>query len=148
MADENGVAVRCVLQAKELLEAMDELKGKVHVIYSEEDLYEKTKGLVYPVVGILYGGLVSSSESGKETHKVGVSSDVRVTIVVLDKRRTGASELGNLELINRFDRMRKQFRNVRSPTGHVWRFGMEGATESKSGVMVMFQRWTTPAQLV
>lgn len=149
MSDEfEDVSIDSLEHIESLLDSVPAFKGRVHIIFSEEDLFDKTKGMIYPIVGLLYGGMTSVGDGWKESGKMGISNELRVTVIILDKRVTTSDPKTNLRILQKLGMIRRKIHKVKAPSGHFWRFQMEGAMESKSGVMVMFQRWSCPVQLV
>lgn len=144
----DAIANKCVSQVKDVVSGIEGLSGKVFFIAEEGDLQNKLKGLVYPIVGILYGGMKAISEGEKSSMRVGVSAELSITIIWLEKKGTLQGTDNQVVSIDSLDTLRRAFRGVRSPSGHVWRFLLEGTVPLKDGVIAFFQKWSCPVQLV
>lgn len=138
----------CIESVEQLLKSLDDFGSKVFYIYSEDELLDKTKAISLPAMGVVYDGMRSLSESGKDTGKIGVSAEIVVTVIVVFRRENFSTVDPKLKVVQVLDSIRNKFRGVRSPTGHLWRFQLEAAVEGKKGLQSYIQRWSTPVQLV
>lgn len=142
-----GIAINCITDIADRLNVIPSLKGKVFHVYSEQELTERTKGLTLPCVGVVYDGLRSVGESG-DTSKMGMSSDIVVTIMLFFKQDTRAKVDPKDTMVALMDSIRDAIIGTRSPSGHNWKFQMEIPVAGKLGVLAYLQRWSTSTQLV
>lgn len=144
-----NAATLCIDDVEQVLQSIASLKGKVLNVYGEEELMDSTSIITYPACGIVYEGMRSLEEGGA-TNKVGTSSELVISIILIDTytKMTKAGSRKNAAPI--LDAIRETMMQVkrRSPTGHKWRFIVEAAASPKSGVVLWVQRWSTPVQLV
>lgn len=142
----SGVAVNCINDIEAKLSTIQALKGKVFSVYSEEELTEKTKGVVFPAVGVVYDGMRASPEPGA-TLKMGLSAELVISVMVFFKQNTKATKDPKDTMIDLMDTIRNSIKSTKSPSGHYWKFQLEAAVEGKQGVLAFIQRWATPVQL-
>lgn len=142
------VAINCIEDIVKKVETVPGLKGRVFHVYSEEELIERTKGLSFPCAGIVYDGMRAISEGGKDTHKIGGSAELVVSVMVFFRQDTKAKVDPKETTVAVLDSLRGKLITTKSPTGHFWKFQVEAAVEGKNGVLAYLQRWATPIQLV
>lgn len=147
MSSSAAIAERCLLDLERILAAVPVLSKRVFQVYSEEELLEKTKGLSYPCVGVVYDGMRASGEN-KDTGKQGVSAELVCTIMLFFRQESLAKQDAKLVAVTTLDGVRDAIRGVRSPSGHFWKFQLEASVGGKNGVLTYLQRWSTPVQLV
>lgn len=127
------------------------LTGKVVIAYDENDLLDVVKGVrSFPAVGVVYEGMRSQSEDYKETAKVGLSCEVVLGFVLIERgdeiHRTDQKKVRAIEYL---DGMRYQFINQRSTvTKHFWHFMVEAPAALRTGAVCWVQRWSLPVQLI
>ena len=85
------VASKCVDDLKTKLESLAKLKGKAFWVYNEDHLMDKTKGITFPAVGVVYEGIRAVSENQKDTYKVGFSGELVASIMVIQRPDTISS---------------------------------------------------------
>lgn len=142
----SSIARLCVEDIKSRLDAVVELTGKVHQVYTETELFDKTKGLVFPCIGVVYEGMRPQAEP-KVSHKIGTSVELVVAIVVLFKNNANAEADSKLDTVDMLDVLRDTIKDTRSPSGHFWKFQLEAGTSVEGNTLVYMQRWATPVQL-
>lgn len=142
-----NIAINCTEDLAAKIAAVPLIKGKVFTVYSEEELVEKTKGLAYPCVGVVYDGMRATAEPGP-TSKQGLSVDLTVSLMVFFRPDTRAVKDPKLTMVELMDTLRDLIITTRSPSGHLWRFQVEVPVQGKSGILAYIQRWSTPAQLI
>lgn len=126
------------------------LTGKVVVAYDENDLLDVLKGVrSFPAVGIIYEGMRSLSEESNSTAKVGLSCEVVLGCVLVERgdeiHRTQEKKVRAIEYL---DAMRYQFMGQRSTvTQHFWHFMVESPAALRTGAVCWVQRWSLPVQL-
>ena len=137
-------------QLKEALQSVAALNNRVLFAYGEDDLFDQTKTIIKPCVGIVYEGMRPQPEGDKTTHRVGISNDSTFTFVlVMDSKFLGLDQ--RTAAIRLLDDLRAAVRaqnKNRSATGHFWRFAGEFPAGEKNGTVVWLQRWANPIQLV
>ena len=133
------------LEAK--VQLIAEFRNKTFSVYSEEELIEKTKGIGYPCIGVIYNGITSQVEVGS-TQKVGGSGEIIISLLVMIRQNTIAKADPKEQIIGKLDQIRSKIMGTKSPTGHFWKFQMEIPVVGKSGLLAYLQRWATPVQLV
>jgi len=127
-----------------------DLTGKVVVAYDENDLLDVLKGVKsFPAVGIVYEGMRSQSEEGKPTAKVGISCEIVLGLVLVERgdeiHKTFQKKVRAIEYL---DAMRYQFMGQRSTvSNHFWHFMVEAPAALRSGTVCWVQRWSVPVQL-
>jgi len=142
----SAIANECVKDVVDRLNSIPDLKGRSFHVMSDNELLEKTKGLMYTCSAVIYGGITSVPDSGA-THKVGLSATLTVDVLLFFKSSPSASSDPKVSAVELLDTVRAKFKDTRSPTGHFWRFTSERPVEVKSGVLGYLQRWTSPVQM-
>ncbi len=137
----------CVDDLESKVQLVAEFKTRTFTVYSEDELIEKTKGIGYPCVGIIYNGITSQPEVGA-TQKIGGSGEIIVSLLVMFRQNTIAKVDPKEQIIGKLDQIRSKIMCTKSPTGHFWKFQMEIPVVGKSGLLAYVQRWATPVQLV
>lgn len=143
----NPIATKCVTDVVTRIETVPEMKGKTFHVMSDQELLDKTKGLMYSCVAVIYGGITSVAEDG-DTGKKGVSCELSMDVILFFRGNAQAQNDPKVGAVAMLDTMRDKMREGRSPSGHFWRFQSERAIELKTGLMGYMQRWTTPVQMV
>lgn len=142
----SSIAKDCVADICTRLRRVPGLSQKVFHIYSEDEIEDKTKGLSYPCVGVIYDGIRSVGDNG-DTNKQGNSTVLTVSILYMFRQNTSSNVDPKDEAVTVLDAARGEIKG-RAPGGHPWRFLIEAPLGGKKGVLVYLQRWSTPAQLV
>lgn len=147
----NDLATKCVTDLKNHLTQLI-AAGKVFHVYSEEELMDKTKGLAFPAVGVVYEGMraVNDGASGdaRASHKLGVSCELIAAIMLIQRPDTISSTDMKTPTLAMLDDIRQEIMGSKSPSGHFWKFVVEASAQEKHGVVIWLQRWSTPVQLV
>lgn len=143
----SAIAIDCIQDIEAKVESLPALRGRVFHVYSEEELVERTKGLSFPCVGVIYDGLRSVGEPGKDSGKMGSSAELVVTVMIFFRQDTKAKNDPKESVVSQLDVIRKNILRTKSPSGHFWRFQIEAAVAGKEGVLTYLQRWVTPVQL-
>lgn len=141
-----AIAIKCIEDLEARVEQIPALKGRVFHVYSEEELVERTKGLSFPCVGIVYDGMMAIPEP-KPTAKIGGSAELVATVMIFFRQDTKAKNDPKDQTVALLDQIRGKILATRSPTQHLWRFKLEAAVEGKQGLLTYVQRWATPVQL-
>lgn len=142
----SAIAIKCIDDLESRANLIPSLKGRVFHIYSEEELLERTKGLSFPCVGIVYDGMMAVPEPGSSA-KTGSSAELVATVMIFFRQDTKAKTDPKDTTVALLDQIRGKILATRSPTGHYWRFKLEAAVEGKQGLLAYVQRWATPVQL-
>lgn len=141
------LASQCVTDVQLKVAAVTAFKNKVHQVYTESELADKTKGISYPLIAIVYDGMGAVPESGL-SGKQGRSAEVKVSVIMFFRAQATATANQTLAAVDALDVVRKQIHGTRAPSGHLWRFVSEvGSQGAEKGVYVYIQRWATPVQL-
>ncbi|QIN95174.1 hypothetical protein DLP3_011 [Stenotrophomonas phage vB_SmaS_DLP_3] len=129
------------------LQSVATFNGKTVHILTEEDFFKKIQGAPPPCVGILYEGIRAKPENDKATHRVGLSNDLGMTLVLAmqSKMPVGGDLRGTA--LEYLDQLRNLLKDTRSLSGHYWKFVMEAAALEKEGYTLWVQRWTTTVQM-
>lgn len=143
----SAIALDCIADVSKKVEELPVLRGRVFHVYSEEELVERTKGLSFPCVGVVYDGIRSVGEPGKDTGKMGSSAELVVSIMIFFRQETKAKTDPKESVVSQLDSIRSKLLRTKSPAGHFWRFQIEAAVAGKEGVLTYLQRWATPVQL-
>lgn len=141
-----SIVVDCMDSLAAGYESFEELSGRVIQVFSDDELLERTKGMMYPCVGVIYTGLMAKDEAGS-TAKMGASSELIVSAMVFFRQNTVAVEDPKKKTLGMLDRIRSRILTTRSPSGHFWKFQLETPVVGNTGVLVYLQRWATPVQL-
>lgn len=122
---------------------------KVFHVYSEEELLNKQKGVIFPCVGVVYDGMrsVPPAGGGSPGGTAASSAEISCTFLALFRSSPQADVDPKDSIVAQVDRLRSTIMGVRSPTGHFWRFQVEASIPGKSGVLCYLQRWATAVQL-
>lgn len=142
-----AIAIKCIDDLEARIKTIPTIKDRVFHVYSEEELVERTKGLSFPCVGIVYDGMMAIPEQGSSA-KIGASAELVATVMIFFRQDTKAKSDPKDATVALLDEIRGKILATRSPTRHHWRFKLEAAVEGKQGVLTYVQRWATPAQLV
>lgn len=144
------IAEKCVDDVIEKLKATEEFgaagKEKIFTVYSEGDLFDKTKIVKMPAVGIMYEGI---SANGNDPSRQGLSCDISVALVlIIDGKSVGNLDQKN-EAARILDVIRENFKtnNRVSPTGHKWRFASEKPIGDVGNLLVYVQRWQSAVMI-
>lgn len=140
------IATECIEDVVKRINTIPTLRDKVFHVYSDQELLDKTKGLMYSCVAVIYAGLHAVTEAGS-THKVGLSAEIVVDTILFFRSNAQAQSDPKTGAVAILDAMRNSFKDTRSPSGHFWRFQSETAIELKSGLVGYLQRWAAPVQL-
>lgn len=141
------LATKCVDDIETRLKTMAGMSKRVFHIYSEDDLMDITKGLVFPCMGVVYNGIRAIPEAGS-TGKQGGSGELVITVMLFFRDESKAANSLKLSATELLDDVRDAIMGTRSPSGHFWRFQLEAPVEGKKNVLSYVQRWSTPVQLV
>lgn len=139
------VVTACIDHLESLIRAVPEVHGRVFHVYSEEELMEKTKALIFPSVGLVYGGMRSVPTTGG-SRDLGLSAELTASLILAFKTSNAKSDPRDTA-VSLLDKFRVAIHGQRSPSGHFWKFTMESALQGDSGVLYYFQRWSCPVQL-
>lgn len=120
--------------------------GKVFAVVDADELFDKSAQVPYPAAGVIYEGIRPSaaSDSGKSSHKVGMSCELGVAITLIVENTFPQGQETKGVAIDILDAIRRKFMDTKSPSGHYWRFVLEAPAISKDGVTIWVQRWSTP----
>jgi hypothetical protein len=140
------LANACINDLIEKVKTVTRLKDRVFYVTSDDDLMDKLKGLVYPVVAVIYAGIASEADSGS-TSRHGLSTELGADILFFFKNSPLVKVDPNQRAIDDLDEVRDAIKGTKSPAGHLWRFGAEHPIELKSEIMGYRQHWTTPVIL-
>lgn len=142
------LAAKCIADIEARLKTLNKMSTRVFHVYGEDDLLDVTKSLSFPCMGVVYNGIRSVPEAGKDTNKHGTSAELVVTIMLLERDNTQTTANPKEGAIRLLDDARELIIRTRSPSGHMWRFQLETPVAGKKGVLAYVQRWSTPVQLV
>ena len=142
-----ALAINCIRDVENKVEAVPAFRGRVFHVYSEDELIERTKGMSFPCVGVVYDGIRSVGEPGKDTGKMGSSAELVVSVMIFFRQDTKAKADPKESVVGHLDTIRSQLLRTKSPAGHFWRFQIEAAVAGKEGLLAYLQRWATPVQL-
>lgn len=141
-----AIAINCIEDLGARVESIPSLEGRVFHIYSEAEIIERTKGMAFPCVGIVYDGLMAAPEVGA-TSRMGNSAELVASIMIFFRQDTRAKVDPKDTMVATLDEIRSKIMESRSPTGHFWKFQVEASVEGKQGLLTYVQRWATPVQL-
>lgn len=141
-------ANQCLDDLRAKLSTVPLIKDKIFEVYHAEEMMDKTHAVKFPALGIVYDGIQSISETNKDTGKQGYSAEIVFSLIMFFSQ-TGAGEPRDAKraAVIFLDQLRAAIIGTRSPTGHKWRFVMEGPATDKGGVIAYGQRWASPIQL-
>jgi len=143
-----AIALNCIEDIEAKVASVPNIpRARVFHVYSEEELIERTKGLGFPCVGVVYDGLRATPEPGA-TSKIGGSAELVVTVILFFRQDTKAKIDPKDSVVATLDAIREKILKTKSPSGHFWKFQVEAAVEGKTGLLAYVQRWATPVQLV
>lgn len=140
------IATNCTQDLVEKVKELAELEERVFYVASEEEVVERTKGMSYPCVGVVYHGIVATEEQGASS-KTGDSANLMVSIMLFFRQNTTATNDPKDAGVELLDEIRQLILRTRSPTGHFWKLQLEVPVEGRRGVLLYLQRWSTPVQL-
>lgn len=146
----NDIATKCVADLRAHLGQLI-AAGKVFHVYSEEELMDKTKGITFPAVGIVYEGMRAVNEGAGDarvSHKLGVSAELIAAVMLIQRPDNISAADTKTPTMNLLDDIRQEIMGSKSPSGHWWKFVVEASANEKNGVVIWLQRWSTPVQLV
>ena|SRR5271157_5720537 len=139
-------ATDVIAEVKAKLNKVSSLEGKVVVVYDQNNLGDKLKGVKFPAAGLIYDGMRSLPEQGA-TAKVGLSAELVISIVLVMQPETLFNADAKTPIIVLLDEVRSMMMSTRSVTGHFWHFLVEAPAEVQHGMAFWVQRWSTPIQL-
>lgn len=142
-----AIAISCIEDIEKKIKSVAAVGNRVFHVASEAEIVEKTKGLAYPCVGVIYTGMTAISETGS-TSKLGQSAELVVTVLLFFKKDSRATNDPKESTVAVLDSIRKNIMATKSPSGHYWRFKVEAAVDGGESLMTFMQRWATPVQLV
>lgn len=147
----NDIATKCVADLSAHLQQLI-AAGKVFHVYSENELMDKTKGIAFPAVGVVYEGMRAVNEGAageaRVSHKLGVSAELVAAVMIIQRPDNISTANTKTPSMNLLDDIRQEIMGSRSPSGHFWKFIVEASANEKNGVVIWLQRWSTPVQLV
>jgi len=132
----------CVEDLLTKIKSISDLRNKVHHVYTESELADKTKGLNYPVVAVVYDGLAAVDSTR------GLSGEINMSIMLFFKAQAYGTANQTLDAVDLLDTVRGVILDKVSPSGHKWKFKAEVGSQGDKGVYIYMQRWSTPCQLV
>ena len=141
-----AVATNCTMDLVAKVAEVAELEKRVFYVASEEEVVERTKGMTYPCVGVVYHGIVATEEMGA-SGKSGDSANLMVSLMLFFRQSTTAVNDPKDAGVELLDEIRQLILRTRSPTGHFWKLQLEVPVEGRRGVLLYLQRWSTPVQL-
>lgn len=139
-----SIVSKCVDDLLTKIKTLTVLKNKVHHVYTEAELNDKTKGFNYPLVAVVYDG--TSAVPGGIAR--GLSVEINISIMLFFKAQAHATANQTLDAVDLLDEVRNTILDTVSPSGHKWKFKAEVGSQGDKGVYVYMQRWAAPAQLV
>jgi hypothetical protein len=137
----------CMTDLESKVQLIAEFRGKTFGVFSEDELVERTKGIGYPCIGVIYNGIYTQPEIGS-TQKIGGSGELVFSMIVVFRQSTIAVIDPKEQIVEKLDAIRSKIIGTKSPTGHFWKFQMEIPVVGKAGLLAYVQRWATPVQLV
>lgn len=138
------IATQCVEQLEELLKKIPDVRKVIHV-YDEQELLDKTKGMLMASkdinVGILYEGMKENQRVQGSATTV-VSTQLVVSLIISGKPDAlyGSHKTG---MAYQLDQTRTALKGKKAPTNHIWRFMVEAPAVLKEDAVVWIQRWST-----
>lgn len=137
----------CLIDLKEYLQSIAGLDEKTLLIYSAEELMDKSMAVPLPAAGVVYEGMRANTES-TPTNRTGTSAEAIFTILVLAdslKLSTIETKQSNINLLGK---IRRTLRDRKSPTGHKYRFMLEAPAAEKGDTLIWAQRWAVPVPVI
>ena len=129
------------------LNLIPELKDKVVLGFSVEDMMQQLSAATGARIGIVYEGIVPVQTPNKDSHVVSISASIGVGLCLIADGKLPGQERGVIPAVRILDKIRKSGFDQRSPTGHFWKMLAELPASEKNGVQVWLQRWSSPIQL-
>lgn len=142
----SGIANRCIEDLIAKVKTVPGLKDRTFYCVSDSDLIDKLKGLIYPVIAVVYGGIESLADNGS-TNRMGMSTELGADILFFFKNSPLVKDDPNQRSIDALDAVRKAIHGTTGPSGHKWRFALEHVIDVKTQVMGYRQHWTIPVIL-
>lgn len=144
----NNIAQLCVTAMTGLVQSIADVNGKTFQIYEADELEDIAKLTKFPAAGVIYEGMRSVPESEKQTDKLGYSSELILSLCVLNQGEKLGTEGHKDPSMLLMDVLRKAILGKTSPTGHKWRFVVEAPAAAKKNRVIWVQRWAAPVQLL
>jgi hypothetical protein len=138
-----SIAVDCLNDLATKIDSLNEFGQKIFAVYSEDDLFDKSKHLKFPAVGLMYEGMVSEGDPSRQ----GLSATLKVVVVLVLDGKTIANMDRKNDAARLLDAIRSSILRTNSPTQHKWRFASETPMGELNGVLLYLQRWETAAPL-
>jgi hypothetical protein len=140
--------IACIDDATSRVQSVAELEKRVVTAYDENDAMDQLKGLTrWPAAVIQYEGIRAVSESDKSSMKIGASTEMYLTVMVINQGQSLVKTDTKVPTIRLLTLLRRKFLGQTSPSGHKWCFVVEAAAETKQGLIFWVQRWRVPLQL-
>lgn len=139
-----SIATKCTEDLMEKIKGLDRFGSKVFQVYSENDLFDQSKSLRLPAVGVSYGGIESSE--AKDGSRQGLHGTLRMIVILLiDSKHVGLNREDEATFL--LDEIRCSILTTKSPTGHKWQFTSEMAMGDVNNALLYLQRWQTSCPL-
>lgn len=132
-------ATECIQDLINKINTLPLVKNKTLWVYDEEQLMDKTKGLTFPAVGVVYEGIRSTDDFPGRSGKVGFTSELVASLMLLTRQDAPTGKSSHLPAVQLLDDIRQCILGTRSPTGHLWKFIVEAAASEKHGTVVWVQ---------
>lgn len=140
------IAVSCIEDIENRIKTVPAIGNRVFHVSSEDEIIEKTKGVSFPCVGVIYSGMTATNEAGSSA-RMGQSAELVVSILLFFRQDSRATNDPKDSTVAVLDEIRRKIMATKSPSNHFWRFKVEAAVEGGKGLMTYLQRWSTPVQL-
>jgi hypothetical protein len=144
---DTDLVIACLQDAQAKVQSVAELEKRSLLVFDDMDAMDQLAALKrWPAAVVQYEGMRSEAEN-KVTDKIGASVLLYVSVMVINQGETLIKTDTKIPTLLLLTQLRRKFLNKKAPSGHKWKFMLEAAADSKSGLTFWVQRWQVPLQL-
>lgn len=148
MTDNSDIIQLVVDDLMAALQSIAKLSAKTLHVLDADELLDKSKNVPLPAAGVIYEGMRSIAEPGKDTNRHGQSAEAIFTILVAGSPKIDREPTTKSNSIGVLGDVRKALKVRKSPTGHIYRFQVESPADEVKGTIIWAQRWAVPVPMI
>jgi hypothetical protein len=144
-SEDKDKVIATIEDVKAAVQSIAEFTDRCLIVFDEDDALSSLKGLArFPAAVIQYEGMRAVSESEKSSNKTGASTELIVSIMVINQSNALVKSDTKIPTIKLLTLLRRQMLGRKTPGGHQWAFVVEAAAKSKDNMVFWIQRWKCP----
>lgn len=148
MTDTSNIIQAVVDDLIEVLQSIAKLSAKTLYVLDADELLDKAKNVPLPAAGVIYEGMRSTSEPGKDSNRHGQSAEAIFTVLVAGFPKTDREPSSKTTSVGLLGDIRQVLKSRKSPTGHIYRFQVESPADDVKGTIIWAQRWSVPVPMI